>query len=284
MKKAIIKIVTTLILIAMTFSLAGCPYRANGSVIQDVSFDISYEDADGAQTINGTLSLYKTFAPETTKNLIKYFKDGVYENNAIVLTKSQDAAVIGEYTFTNGEYKRISDEAFTAVKGEFTNNGFKTKNAIGTGALIMLRDADTGRGGAKYDTAKVKFAIVLSESYTVFSADDYCVFGYMNKDAVETLRDALVENAVDEEGYAKLHYAGDRNADTDAQTYENAFDYYVDSSNEYFIEVNGNKIEVTSRPEDDNSEIYKKITDALSDQDIRALPDTVFTVKNFKLK
>ena len=85
MKKAITKIVTTLILIALTFSFAGCPYTANGSVIQDVSFTIDYTDSEGAQTIDATLSLYKTFAPKTTKALIKHFKQDVYENNAPVL-------------------------------------------------------------------------------------------------------------------------------------------------------------------------------------------------------
>ena len=283
MKKAITKIVTTLILIALTFSFAGCPYTANGSVIQDVSFEINYTDSEGAQKIDATLSLYKTFAPKTTKALIKYIKEGVYENNALVLTKSQDAAIFGEYTFENDEYKRISDAAFSTLYGEFTSNGWKTKNGIKTGALIMLRDADTGKGAPKNDSAKIKFAVVLSESYQVFTTEDYCVFGYMNKESVEKLRDAIVENGVDEEGYAKLYYVGDRD-DNDVQTFENSFYYYVNSDNDYFIDGPNYKIEITSRVDDENHAIYEKITNAMLYQDIKALPNAVFIVKNFKIK
>ncbi|MBR6737462.1 MAG: peptidylprolyl isomerase [Clostridia bacterium] len=283
MKKAITKIVTTIILFALTFTLAGCPYTANGSVIQDVSFTIAYEDADGAQSINATLSLYKTFAPETTKKLIKYFKEDVYENSAIVLTKSQDCAVLGEYNVSNGEYQRINDANFETIKGEFTNNGWKTKNAIKTGALIMLRDADTSTTtSSRYDTAKIKFAVVLSANYEVFSAADYCVFGYMDTESVEALREALQDNAIDEDGNVKLRYAGDRV--NDAQTYENGFDYFVNDDGEYYIQGANGLIEVTSKTEDANHALYEKITNDDLIQDIRTLPNTVFTVKNFKLK
>ena len=80
MKKPYIKSIALAIVLALTLGLTACTYRANGSVIQDVTFNVSYENLEGENVdVDATLSLYKTFAPKTCDHLLKQVKNGFYE-------------------------------------------------------------------------------------------------------------------------------------------------------------------------------------------------------------
>lgn len=280
MKKSFFKILATLMVSVMAFAFVGCTYYKNGSEIQDVTFNISYTTADGEQTIESTMSIYKTFAPDTADRILNLIKDGFYNDTAITLSKQQDYAVIGGF---NADYSVKQYSNSSILRGEFTENGWKSRLTVKPGALVMLRDLDSGLGeSSKYDSAQAKFAIVLNAT-TVLNKDYYCVFGYIDDNSITALQNAIQANSTDTEGYARLRYVGDRN-DKDIQTYEGAFEYYINSSSNLYKLVDGEKVAMEFATESDaDYELNKKITAEFASQDIFVLPNTVFTVKGFKL-
>ena len=281
MKKSYIKTIAIAIIFALTLGLTACTYRANGSVIQDVTFSINYEVEGENQTINSTLSLYKTFAPKTTDRIIKLIKSGFYDNSAIAISKQQDYAVVGAFNFENDDYvvKACNEQG---LEGEFTQNGWRSRLSVKPGALVMLRDFDIEEGDKKFDTAKASFAIVLT-SESVLNANEYCVFGYIDDASVEALKTALVDNS-DDNGYFKARYLGKR--ENGVQTYKDGFDYYIDKDNDYFkLDTDGTKIKLEYDDEDDvDYDTYQIIKDSDSLQDIFVLPKVAFKVNGFKLK
>ena len=287
MKKPLIKLIAVSIITALTMALTSCTYIANGSVIQDVDFQISYQVGEETTTINSTLSLYKTFAPETTDRIEKLVKNGFYNNTALTLSKQQDYVIVGGYTY-NADYE-VKPCSEGDLRGEFTYGGFQARNKLRPGALVMLRDFDDevvdgeGVNSSKYLSAKGAFAIVLTDSNTVFSKDTFCIFGYIDDDSLATLQEALIDNCADEKGYYKMRYLGDR-VDGN-QTYANSFDYYFDSNNDYFKEVNGSKVPLKySSKEDEDYPIYEVISSGKNLQDVITLPSTLFKVNKMTLK
>ena len=281
MKKSYIKLIALLVALTLTLGLSACTYRANGSVIQDVTFDINYEVDGETKTINSTLSLYKTFAPETTKRVLSLIKSGFYSDSAITVSKQQDYAVIGSFDYADGDYV-VKNSTESGIRGEFTQNGWRSRLSVKPGALVMLRDFDIEDGERKYDTAKASFAIVLT-SESVLNATEYCVFGYIDDASIESIKTALVDEAGDN-GYFKARYLGKR--ENGVQTFEGGFDYYINADKDYFkLDKDGSKIKLEYATEDDvDYDMYETIKDADTLQDIFVLPKTVFTVKNFKLK
>lgn len=284
MKKSLIKIIAVSIITVLTMALTSCTYVANGSVIQDVKFEINYEVGGETKTIDSTLSLYKTFAPKTTERVIKLVKNGFYNDTALTLSKQQDYVVVGGFNYSDGDYA-IKECNESAIKGEFTNGGFQSRNKLRAGALVMLRDFDIEEENAtsKYDTAKGSFAIVLTDSNSVFSKDTFCIFGYIDDASLKALQDELTDNCADSEGYYKMRYVGDREAGV--QTYQNGFDYYFDSNNDYFKDGQEGKIPLQYESEDDvDYSKYEVITSGDNLQDVFTLPSTIFKVKSTKLK
>lgn len=275
MKKFIKALALTLVC-AFAFSMTACTtYTKNGSVIQDVKFDVSYTVDGETTTINSTLSLYKTFAPKTCDRVIGLIEEGFYNDTALVLSKQQDYIVVGGYDFdTDYAKKSYSGEG---LKGEFTSAGRESKLKVQVGALVMLREFDSEEGDAKYDTAKASFAIVLADS-GVFTNDKFCVFGLMDTESVELLQQAFVDNTENEQGYCRAKYVGDREGGV--LTSNNAFDYYFDKDKKYYRLNNGEFEEMAYANEGDaDYDKFEKINDAKNLQDIFVLPKTVFKVK-----
>ena len=273
--KKFVKALATICVLVMAFSLTACTtYTKNGSVIQDVKFDVSYTVDGETTTVNSTLSLYKTFAPKTCDRVISLIKDGFYNDTALVLSKQQDYIVVGGFDYASDYVqKSYSGEG---VKGEFTSAGRESKLKVQVGALVMLREFDSEEGDAKYDTAKASFAIVLADS-SVFDSDKFCVFGLMDMDSVEALQQAFIDNSANGD-YYRAKYVGDRVNGT--LTSNNAFDYYFDADNEYYNFVNGDYEKMERLHEGDpDYEKYKKLSDSKNSQDIFVLPNTVFKVK-----
>ena len=74
-----LKSVIFCLIMALSLNIVGCTYTANGSVIQDVTFSVSYKNTDGEDVnVDATLSLYKTFAPKTCDHLLDYMKEKGY--------------------------------------------------------------------------------------------------------------------------------------------------------------------------------------------------------------
>lgn len=275
--KKFIRALALAVVLVMAFGMTACTtYTKNGSVIQDVKFDVSYTEDGETKNINATLSLYKTFAPQTCDRVIELVNSGFYNGTSLVLSKQQDYLVVGGYDFIDEDYVQKSYNG-SALKGEFTSAGRESKLRVQAGSLVMLRDFDTASGGAKYDTAKASFAIVLGET-TTFDKDKFCVFGLMDSESVTLLQQALIDNAMYDGKYMRVRYAGDRNEDGVLNT-EGKFDYYYDGT-DYFNLVNGEYEEMVRANETDpDYDKYQKITNYDSAQDIYVLPKTVFKVK-----
>ncbi|MBR5439392.1 MAG: peptidylprolyl isomerase [Clostridia bacterium] len=285
MKNLLKKLVVACLVLVATLTLGACTYRAEGSVCQDVTFDINYKDADGQdQTINATITLYKTFAPETCKRILSAVKDGFLNDTALVYNKDCSYIVLGDYEVENSEYKKLDYEG-EGLYGEFTRNGFESKLKAEAGSLVMLREPDSNKGYPKYDTAKIKFAILLDDA-SVFSNADYCVFGKVkaDTDTLENLVALRDETETDKDGMHHVKYVGDRNLDTDEIDYSQTFEYAHDNvKGELYEYVDGvksiEKMQIEEGEED--YELFTKLTEA-SDFDFVVIPNTTITVKNFK--
>ena len=274
--KKFVKALATICVLVMAFSLTACTtYTKNGSVIQDVKFDVTYTVDGETTTVNSTISLYKTFAPKTCDRIIGLIEDGFYDNTALTLSKQQDYIVVGGFDFdTDYIQKSYTGEG---LRGEFTSAGRESKLKVQVGALVMLREFDTDEGEPKYDTAKASFAIVIANSGT-FTNDKFCVFGFMDIESVELLQDAFTDNSADEEGYFRAKYLGDRN--NGVLTSNNAFEYYFNKDSKYYNFVGGDYEEMVYTNEGDADYFkYKTFTDTKKFQDIFVLPKTVFKVK-----
>ena len=274
--KKFIKALALAVVCVMMFSMTACTtYTKNGSVIQDVKFDVTYTVGGETKTINSTLSLYKTFAPQTCDRVIELINNGFYNDTSLVLSKQQDYLVVGGFDF-NEDYVQKQYSGAT-LKGEFTSAGRESKLNVQAGSLVMLREFDSSVGGAKYDTAKATFAIVLGDT-TTFDKDKFCVFGLIDSESVTLLQQALIDNVMYDEKYMRVRYVGDRN-DNGVLTSENAFEYYYDGS-DYFNLVEGEYSEMERANETDADYAkYQKITNNDSRQDIYVLPKVVFKVK-----
>lgn len=277
--KKFIKALAVCVVAILTFSLTACTtYTKNGSVIQDVKFDVSYVVDGETTTINSTLSLYKTFAPKTCDRIIGLVEDGFYNDTALVLSKQQDYLVVGGFDYAED----YVEKAYTGeyLKGEFTSAGRESKLRVRAGALVMIREFDSEVGSAKYDTAKASFAIVLTDS-GVFTNDKFCVFGYIDDGSVKLLQDALIDTAAYDETYYRARYVGDRSEEDGKLVANTGFEYYFDGTSYYYGElVDGDydKMEYDNEESKDYS-VYKKITDSKNIQDVFVLPKTPLKVK-----
>ena len=277
--KKFIKALAVCVVMVLAFSLTACTtYTKNGSVIQDVKFDVSYTVDGETTTINSTLSLYKTFAPKTCDRIIGLVEDGFYNDTALVLSKQQDYLVVGGFTFAEDYVEKAY--AGEGLKGEFTSAGRESKLKVRAGALVMIREFDSEVGSAKYDTAKASFAIVLTDS-GVFTNDKFCVFGYIDDESIKLLQDALIDTAAYDESYYRARYVGDRSEEDGKLVANTGFEYYFDGTSYYYSElVDGDydKMEYDNEESKDYS-VYKKITDSKNIQDVFVLPKTALKVK-----
>jgi cyclophilin family peptidyl-prolyl cis-trans isomerase len=277
--KKFIKALAVCVVAILTFSLTACTtYTKNGSVIQDVKFDVSYVVDGETTTINSTLSLYKTFAPKTCDRIIGLVEDGFYNDTALVLSKQQDYLVVGGFDYAEDYVEKAYAGEY--LKGEFTSAGRESKLRVRAGALVMIREFDSEVGSAKYDTAKASFAIVLTDS-GVFTNDKFCVFGYIDDGSVKILQDALIDTAAYDETYYRARYVGDRSEEDGKLVANTGFEYYFDGTSYYYGELvagDYDKMEYDNEESKDYS-VYKKITDSKNIQDVFVLPKTPLKVK-----
>lgn len=290
MKNNFFKLIIAVLVGALTIFASACTYRADGSVIQDVKFEVSYENAEGENVeINSTLKLYKTFAEKTTEHVIKLIKNGFYNDTNVVFDNSGSYLIFGAYALENGKYKDLITTA--TVDGEFKKNGFDNLGKLSTqtaGTLVMLRDPDSNKGTeSKYNSAKASFAIILSSTSTL-PADSFTAFGKIDDESLEkfkTMKDELFEDA---DGYTNARYVGDRDEITDKLVEENGeykgYYEYFELDGAAYREVNGEKVQLQYDEEGDaDYELWNKISKAHA-FDNRVLPQRPITCKNFKLK
>ncbi|MBR2377686.1 MAG: peptidylprolyl isomerase [Clostridia bacterium] len=286
MKKLLLKLITCCLAVMVLASFTACTYRQDGSVIQDVTFKVSYlDDEEKNVDIDVTASFYKTFAPETCDHLLKYVKDGYYENSSLVMNKDGNYFVLGAFNYNNGAYE---EKAYTgnSVVGEFKYNGWTPRLKAEAGSLVLLREPDTGKGGSKYDSGKVYIAIILNEVSSI-SNQYYSVFGKINAEALEDLKEVSEDVLYDSEEDIKVRYIGDRDEETDSLTIENGkyvggYEFYLNFNDKTLKDLDKKEIE-KEISEGVENELYTKLSTA-NDFDLYALPTKNLKVANFKLK
>ncbi len=284
MKKLILKIITISLSIVTLLSFTACTYRKDGSVVQDVTFNVSYELDGEAENIGVTLSFYKTFAPKTCDHLLSYIKNGGYENTSLVMEKGGAYFVLGAFNYANGKYEEVIYSGDT-VEGEFKSNGWNPRLKAEAGSLVLLREPDTGKGSPKYDTGKASIAIILED--TTLTNQYYTVFGKIDGESLEELQELALDTLYDDENDILMRYIGDRNEDSDLLTVENnkyvgGLEYYLGYSSQEIKDLNKVKIEEESEPGVEN-ELYKKLS-SVNALDVFALPTTNIKVSDFKIK
>ncbi len=273
MKKFTLKLMAIALISALCLSFGACKETIDGSVVKRADLIISYTVDGETQNIESTLTLYETFAPETTERVLSLIESGYYNDTVIALSKSQEYAIVGGYTFGEDYAVKSYDKT---VKGEFTKNGLRSELTVRAGALVMLRDFDDDDGASKYDSAKASFAIVLSDKGT-FDSSEFCVFGYIDNDSLTALQEALTDNSKDGNAYLRKRYLGKR--ENGVQTFQNGFDYFENEDGTYLKDVNGEKIQMEYENEGDSDyATYEIITSNDNVQDIITLPAVAFKV------
>ncbi len=282
MKKFILKIITLCLTAITILSLSACTYRKDGSVIQDVTFKVSYlNDENENVDIDVTASFYKTFAPKTCDHILNYV--GNYENTSLVMNKTGSYFVLGAFNYNEGAYEEIVYTG-SSVDGEFKQNGWTPRLKAEAGSLVLLRDHDTGKA-PKYNTGKVSIAILLSEDSSLTN-EYYTVFGKINAEALDSLKELGADVLEDDEGDVKLRYIGDRDEETDSLTveggkYVGGVEFYLNPSESTLKDLD--KKEIAEKNDDVENELYKKLSTA-SSFDLFALPTKQIKVTSFKLK
>ncbi len=283
MKKLILKLITCSLILVSLLSLTACTYRKDGSVIQDVTFKVSYT-LEESEEISVTASFYKTFAPKTCDHLLDYIKKGGYENSSLVMDKKGSYLVLGAFNYNDSKYEEIIYTGNT-VEGEFGKNGREPELTVEPGALVLLREPDTGKGSSKYDSGKVLVAIILET--TTLTNEYYTVFGKIDATSLEELQELRLDVLYDDEEDILVRYIGDRDETTDNLTVENG--KYVGGIEFYFNYTdstlkNLDKVEIEKKNSDDtDNELYTKLSGANA-LDVYALPTANLKVSNFKIK
>ncbi|MBQ6883724.1 MAG: peptidylprolyl isomerase [Clostridia bacterium] len=196
MKRTLVKIMALTLALVTIFAFTACKKEIkNGSQIQRMKVELSYQDAAGEEVITTTvgLELYLNFAPETVAHFIALCEEGYY-NNVCVSNVSDKWLEFGGYKYdADGNFV---ENAYTKqpINGEFAKNGWiGNKLSVTQGSLILKRDYDDGES-SKYNTAKGTVIVCLSSgAASTFSSDRYCVFGMVTSD------DANAEAATDVE-------------------------------------------------------------------------------------
>ena len=62
---------------------------------------------DNVKDIAVTANFYKTFAPKTCEHLLKYIKDGNYNNTSLVMDITGSYLVLGSINYTENGYEEI---------------------------------------------------------------------------------------------------------------------------------------------------------------------------------
>ena len=287
MKKLTYKIITLALTILMIAGCSACTYRKDGSVIQDVTFTVSYYNEDDAlQNVDVTANFYKTFAPKTCEHLLKYVKGGNYENSSLVMDKTGSYLILGSFTYSEDTYKEIIYTG-NEVEGEFKNNGWEPRLKAEVGSLVLLRDPDTGKGTtSKYNTGKVSIAIMLKEVDTITNKN-FTVFGKIADETVEELTNMVNLLIKDDDGDIKIRYIGDRDETTDKLVvvdgkYQGGAEFYINVEEGVLKDLDKKEIEKEIAEGEENPS-YKKYSEA-NTLDLYALPIKPIKVSNFKLK
>ena len=291
------KFIKSLILsLVLVFALStiGCTYTANGSVIQDVTFNVSYENLEGENVdIDATLSLYKTFTPKTYDHILKLIKNGFYNDTQIVFDEMGKYLILGAYDMQDDKY--IDKITTQTVKGEFTKNGHESELKADAGALVLLREPDSGKGEKKFDSGKAVFAIMLESSTDGISNMLYAVFGRIGEEELEDLKEMRDELYQDADGFVRMRYVGDRDTDETSANYDkrivengayvNSYEFYLNTNDTTYFDINRQLLDYGTSDDEDYKDqaLYNKLTDAYT-YDLNALPIKPIVAKNFKLK
>jgi len=192
-KIRLISIVAITLLLAMPAALAGCSGGDDGTAPSQAAPAAESKAPDTSEAVHIQIEvrdlgiieadLYPNVAPDTVANFVKLAKDGFYDG--LTFHRVIDGFMIqGGDPLGNGQ-----GGSDTAIRGEFSNNGFENGLSHVRGALSMARSRD-------YDSASSQFFIVQADS--PFLDGDYAAFGMVTS-GMDIVDDIVKETPMEDQ-------------------------------------------------------------------------------------
>ena len=227
LKKILINVVAVLMVIMCCFSFAGCQED-----ITQIKLNVSvynYEKNEeevvvGFEDVTLTIDLYGHFAPKTVENVLKYVKQGYYNNTAFYkLSSYTNQIMLGDY-LVDGATIKAQEEIMPTVKGEFEHGGVSGSNLIAKkGAIGLWRtwysyDNSYNTSNDSMNSGRATWFIPTNDQDATLSGYKgwFCIFAQMdmenedNAHAIELIQEALL--AANTTTYV-VYYTGEYDAE-----------------------------------------------------------------------
>ena len=180
----------------------------------------NFEESE-LQTKTVVIDLYEDYAPKTVKNIIKYVKDGYYNNTVFYkLEGESNQIMIGDIKI-NEQGDLVKNALMPTVEGEFESGMVKgSPLKLKTGSIALWRtwlqgDSYSDSSGVHTGTS----TWFLPTSDMTSRQAYFCVFATISKnaDVLTIIKDSL--NNTDEALEYQLYYTGEYDYDAPSSDY-----------------------------------------------------------------
>ncbi len=216
-KKLFVNLVAVLVLVVSCFSLTAC----DSTKTLEVKLSLVDKETFTVEQKTLTIDLYSNLAPDTVEQIIKYAKDGYYDNAIFYYNDAK--ILIGDYAYENGQV--VQKQIKPTIDGEFEKNGVKGSNLINeVGAIGLWRTwnaSDDYKTNNGFNTGRATWYMPTG---TKTAYDGYfCIFAKINLDndnnkQVWDQLNSIFTNDTTYEEYT-VYYTGTFDADKADQNY-----------------------------------------------------------------
>lgn len=228
MKKILINIMAVLMLVVCCFGMSACQeditqIKLNLSVY---NYDDNEEGVDiGFENTTLTVDLYGHFAPKTVAAVLKYVKDGYYNNTVFYKIDSSfpNQIMLGDLK-ADGAGIKAQESIMPQISGEFEHGGVSGSNltakkgSIGLWRTWYEYDGSYNKSNATMHSGRATWFMPTNELETTLSGYNgwFCIFAQMdmeneaNVKAFELIKDSLTSSNI--EKYV-VYYTGEYDAE-----------------------------------------------------------------------
>ena len=222
-KKILINVVAVLMLAISCFSFAGCKED-----ITQIKLNITvynYEQTEegldkGFEDVTLTIDLYGHFAPKTVENILKYVKQGYYNQTVFYkLNTFSSQIMLGDYLL-DGSSIKDQEKIMPTVQGEFERGGVSGSNLLPKkGSIGLWRtwynyDGSYNVCNDSMNSGRATWFLPTSESEAALSTYTgwFCIFAQIdlenedNANALNLIQDAFSSSRT--ETYV-IYYTGE---------------------------------------------------------------------------
>ncbi len=219
LKKLIVVLMAVVMACVCSVTLFGCAKEDIKKMEVKIAV-YNFEDSGATETYTMSIDLYRHLAPTTVDAIVKYVKEGYYNNKVFYKNASYNNQImIGDLVFTAGETENLGfslDEKPT-IEGEFKYGGTTGSNltakkgSIGLWRSWFAQDEGYSDNRNATDTGSATWFI---PTQSISSYNDYfCIFAQYdvnnsgNSDALSALTNAFSA----EENYEEyvIYYTGE---------------------------------------------------------------------------